>query len=73
MRDARVPQSTNELRRGIGFDGVKHLARKLLDEETGGTLRSVGAIEDHGFVRREGANYRPSVRIDVQLKGPPEV
>jgi hypothetical protein len=31
------------------------------------------AIEDNRFVRREGANYRPSVRIDVQLKGPPNV
>ncbi|GAO55713.1 hypothetical protein NMD1_02865 [Novosphingobium sp. MD-1] len=29
------------------------------------------AIQNGGLVRRRGANYSQCVRIDVQLKGPP--
>jgi len=72
MGDAIVPQDANQVRRGIGLDRIERLARKLLDEETGGARSGVRAIEDNGLVRRESADYGRSAGIDVQLKGPPK-
>ena len=72
MGDARIPQHADQLRRGVGLDGIEHLARELLDEETGGAPRGVRAIEDDGFVRTKVADYSQCVGIDVQLKGPPK-
>jgi hypothetical protein len=72
MGHARIPQHVDQIRRGVGFHRIEHLARKLLDEETGGAPRGVRAVENDGFVRRKRANYSLSVGIDVQLKGPPK-
>ena len=33
--------------------------------------RGVRAIQDNGLVRPEGADYSRCIRMDVQLKGPP--
>ena len=41
MGNAGVPQDAQKLRRGIGLDCIERPARKLLDEEAGGTLRGV--------------------------------
>lgn len=72
MGHARIPQHLDQVGGGIGLDRIEHLARKLLDEETGGAPRGVRAVEDDGFVRTEVADYSQCVRIDVQLKGPPK-
>jgi len=71
MADPVIPQDLQELGRGVGLHRIQRLARKLLDEETGCARRGVRAVENDRFVRREGANYRPCVRMMVQLKGPP--
>jgi len=71
MGDSRIPQDLQQLRRGIGLHRIHRLARKLLGEESGGTRGGVRAVADHGFVRREGADYSLGVRMMVQLKGPP--
>ena len=70
--DARFPQNLNKVRRRIGFHRVEHLARKLLNEETSGAPGGVRAIEDDRLFRRQNADYRTSVRVSVQFKGPPE-
>ena len=72
MGHAGAPQHLNEIGRRVGLDRIEHLARKLLDEETGGAPRGVRAVEDDGFVRTEVADYSQCVGIDVQLKGPPK-
>ena len=58
--------------RRIRLYRIERLARKLLDEEAGGSRSGVRAIEDDRFVRLESANYGPGVRICDQLKGPPK-
>ena len=45
MRDSALPQNPEEIRRGIGLDRVERLARKLLDEETGGAPGGVRTKE----------------------------
>lgn len=72
MGDASLPQHLDEIGRRVGLDRIEHLARKPLDEVTGGAPRGVRAVEDNGFVRTEVADYSLSVGIDVQLKGPPK-
>ena len=72
MRHAIVPQDLQQIGRRIGLHRIERLARKLLDEETGGARGGMRTIENYGFVGREGANYGPGVRKCVQLKGPPK-
>ena len=72
MRHAVIPQHLQQVGRGIRLHRIERLARKLLDEETGGARGGVRAIEDDRFVRLESANYGPGVRKCVQLKGPPK-
>src|SRR5690606_6758263 len=66
-----IPQDLQQLRRGIGLHRIHRLARKLLGEESGGTRGGARAVADHGFVRREGADYSLGVRMMAQLTGPP--
>ena len=72
MRHAIVPQHLDQVGRRIRLYRIERLARKLLDEEAGGSRSGVRAIEDDRFVRLESANYGPGVRICDQLKGPPK-
>lgn len=71
MRDARVPEDAEEVRRRVRFDSIERLARKLLDKEAGCARGCMRAVENSGLVRRGGANYSPCIRMNVQLKGPP--
>ena len=69
--DAGMPQLDQQIGRGIRLHGIEALARKLLGKEAGGTRGSARAVQDNGFVGREGANYSRCIRMDVQFKGPP--
>ena len=41
VRDSGVPQDLEEVGRRVRLDRIERAARKLLDEETGGTTRGV--------------------------------
>ncbi len=72
MGHARIPQDTDQVRRGIRLHRIHGGAGKLLDKESCSPRRGMRAVEDHGFVRRDCADYSLGVGIAVQLKGPPE-
>ena len=62
MGDARVPQDLEQVRRGIGLDRIERLARKLLDEEAGGTLCGVRTKERDRLNRACSAMRQPRCR-----------
>jgi hypothetical protein len=55
MRDPAVPQRRDERRRRISLYGIKSLARKLFDKETGGALCGVRTKERNRLNRFQGS------------------
>ncbi len=71
MGDARSPQHLDQVGRRVGLYCIQRLARKLLYKEAGSARSSMRAVEDGRFFRRVSAGYGQSIKICVQLKGPP--
>src|SRR4030095_13578201 len=57
MRNARIPQDLQQLRRGIGLHRIERLARKLLDEESGSA--------PGGARTKEGDRFKGTLTSDV--------